>query len=183
MSKASKRTNSNSSSYSKSLLGCSSGGVGGSSSGGVSISKTINDASMQDGYNCITKDGLDNIFLTYFFKLPSCSPSDRTQVRIENSSILKLKIIQETKFKDRIKKKKSPFNPHQHLRHKQQQQHHRHRQNSKKDLNTSSTASLSIHTFSNEDDYNEEDEENNEKSSTMESFENNHGNCGCPLLE
>ena len=61
---------------------------------------------IQDGYNCITKDGLDNIFLTYFFKLPSCSPSDRTQARIEHHNILKLKIIQEKSFSTQSKSKK-----------------------------------------------------------------------------
>ena len=70
-------------------------------------SKALNEGGIQDGYNCITKDGLDNIFLTYFFKLPSCSPSDRTQVRIESNNILKLKIIQETKFKTRLQKNKT----------------------------------------------------------------------------
>lgn len=55
---------------------------------------------IRDGYSCITKDGLDKIYLTYFFRLPSCSPSDRTQVRIENHCVLKLKIIQEKKIKD-----------------------------------------------------------------------------------
>ena len=58
---------------------------------------------INDGFNCITKDGLENVFLTYFFKLPSCSPSDRTQVRIENHNILKLKIIQEKKYSEGIK--------------------------------------------------------------------------------
>ena len=61
---------------------------------------------IQDGYNCITKDGLDNIFLTYFFKLPSCSPADRTQARIEHHNILKLKIIQEKSFSTPSKSKK-----------------------------------------------------------------------------
>lgn len=63
---------------------------------------------VQDGFNCITKDLLDNVYLTYFFKLPSCSPSDRTQVKIENHSILRLKIIQERKFNGNGFQKKSP---------------------------------------------------------------------------
>ena len=61
-------------------------------------SNRILSENIQDGFNCITKDGLGNVYLTYFFKLPSCSPSDRTQVRIENHNILKLKIIQEKNF-------------------------------------------------------------------------------------
>lgn len=82
--------------------------IGISSSNKSSSSKMINET-LQDGYNCITKDGLDNIFLTYFFKLPSCSPSDRTQVRIENHNILKLKIIQETQFRSKLKKENSNY--------------------------------------------------------------------------
>lgn len=57
--------------------------------------RSINHEMLEDGFNCITRDPMDNIYLTYFFKLPSCSPSDRTQVRIEKN-ILKLKIVQET---------------------------------------------------------------------------------------
>lgn len=39
--------------------------------------------------------------------MPSCSPSDRTQVRIENKNILKLKIIQEQNFLCKKPKKKT----------------------------------------------------------------------------
>jgi hypothetical protein len=60
---------------------------------------------IHDGFNCVTKDLLDNVYLTYFFKLPSCSPSDRTTCKIENHTVLKLKIIQERKCKLRKKKK------------------------------------------------------------------------------
>ncbi|CAF0945657.1 unnamed protein product [Brachionus calyciflorus] len=63
--------------------------------------RLINDDMLEDGFNCITRDPMQNIFLTYFFKLPNCSPSDRTQVRIENKNILKLKIIQETNLSKR----------------------------------------------------------------------------------
>ena len=55
---------------------------------------------IRDGYNCLTKDSLENVYLTYFFKLPSCSPADRTQVKVENHSILRLKMIQERRVKD-----------------------------------------------------------------------------------
>ncbi len=58
---------------------------------------------IHDGFNCVTKDLLDNVYLTYFFKLPSCNPSDRTTCKIENHNVLKLKIIQERKCK--LKKK------------------------------------------------------------------------------
>lgn len=58
------------------------------------------DSLIRDGFNCLTKDSLENLYLTYFFKLPSCSPSDRTQVKIENHSIVRLKIIQEKKLKE-----------------------------------------------------------------------------------
>jgi Arc/MetJ-type ribon-helix-helix transcriptional regulator len=64
-----------------------------SSNNSNNLSTRLSNDLINDGFNCITKDGLENIFLTYFFKLPSCSPSDRTQVRIEKNSILKLKII------------------------------------------------------------------------------------------
>jgi hypothetical protein len=65
---------------------------------------------IQDGFNCITRDGMDNLYLTYFFKLPHCSPSDRTQVGIENNNILKLKIIQEKPIRSRSKShKKSSY--------------------------------------------------------------------------
>jgi hypothetical protein len=55
---------------------------------------------IRDGFNCLTKDSLENVYLTYFFKLPSCSPADRTQVKVENHSVLRLKVIQERKMKD-----------------------------------------------------------------------------------
>lgn len=63
--------------------------------------RLINDEMLEDGFNCVTRDPMDNIYLTYFFKLPGCSPSDRTQVRIEKN-ILKLRIIQETSMRKKV---------------------------------------------------------------------------------
>ena len=80
--------------------------------------RIISSDSIQDGFNCITKDALDNIYLTYFFKLPSCSPSDRTQVRIEDNNVLKLKIIQEKNFTFKPKRSRSKSSVNSKKQHK-----------------------------------------------------------------
>jgi len=95
-----------------------------SSNNSNNLSTRLSNDLINDGFNCITKDGLENIFLTYFFKLPSCSPSDRTQVRIEKNSILKLKIIQEKNFaKKSSRSKKQQSHRHNHSRHGHRHQH------------------------------------------------------------
>ncbi len=108
------------------------------------LSTRLSNDLINDGFNCITKDGLENIFLTYFFKLPSCSPSDRTQVRIEKNSILKLKIIQEKNFAKKSHRNKRHSHRHNHHSHSHHHHHHRHDNSSSSSSSSSSSLSSSL---------------------------------------